>query len=138
MVLWLEKAEGSRQSGKFLGCQTSSHKRFREAPGPGLGRRLWKDPQTCRWEEESNNGGRRCGIDVSPASFLDKSSCTMQARGCPCSRHTLLTPWSLLSCHIPLRLSPSGAGAGPQCRAHLLAPPLRARHRPVPRVSGEL
>ena len=40
MALWLENAEGSRQSGKFLGCQTSSHKHFREAPGLGLGRRL--------------------------------------------------------------------------------------------------
>ena len=114
MALWLVKAEGSRQSGKFLGCQTSSHKHFREAPSVGLGKRLWKDPQACRWEEESSNGGRWWGRGASPASILDKSSCTLQARGFPCSRHTLLTPWSLSSRHIPPGLSPVGAGAGPE------------------------
>ena len=114
MALWLEKAEGSRQSGKFLGCQTSSHKHFREAPGLGLGRRLWKDPQAHRGEEESSNGGRQWDRGASQASNLDKSSCTLQARGCPCSCHTLLTPWSLSSRHIPLGLSPVGAGAGPE------------------------
>ena len=65
MALWLEKAEGSRQSGKFLECLTSSHKQFRETPGPGLGRRLWKDPQVHRGEEESRKGGRRGGRGAS-------------------------------------------------------------------------